>query len=154
MVIELTDPPVAREVPAHVTVRRFQQQRDEQAVYEAHQAIFGDDLRVPRDKWEEWLEEAFPPEFDPRFWTVALVDAEVVGICMGYPSQSAGKGWISIVGVRRPWRRQGIGNAIMTAALLEFWRAGRHRVALDVDADNRSAIQLYELLGLRVVPAP
>jgi ribosomal protein S18 acetylase RimI-like enzyme len=154
MVIELTDPPRSGDVPAHVTVRRFQPGQDDEAVYNTHQEIFGDDLGVPRDRWEDWLEEAFRPEFDPRFWILASVDAEVVGICLGYRSQEAEDAWISIVGVRRPWRRQGIAKALITAAFAEFRRAGRHRVSLLVDADNGAAIELYELLGMRVSCAP
>ena len=155
MVVELTNPPVPPDAPADVTVRRFQLQQDDKAVYDAHQEIFGDDLGVPRDEWEDWLEEAFRPEFDPRFWIVAATEcAELVGICLGYPCQAAGEGWISIVGVRRPWRRQGIAKAIVTAAFAEFWEAGRPRVSLEVDAENLSAIRLYELLGMRVVSAP
>jgi hypothetical protein len=44
MVIELLDPPLPPDLPAHVAVRRFRPQRDDQAVYDAHQEIFGDDL--------------------------------------------------------------------------------------------------------------
>jgi RimJ/RimL family protein N-acetyltransferase len=154
MVIELTGPPAERAVPAQVAVRRFQPQQDDEAVYDAHQEIFGDDLGVSRDRWEDWLEEAFRPGFDPRFWIVAAERVEVVGICLGYPCQATGEAWISIVGVRRPWRRQGIAQAIVTAVFAEFWHSGRPRVVVDVDADNVGAIQLYELLGMRVVSDP
>lgn len=154
MVIELIDPPLPSDLPARVTVRRFRPQRDDQAVYDAHQEIFGDDLGVPRDEWEDWLKEAFRPEFDPRFWFVAVGRVGVLGICLGYPCQAAGEGWISIVGVRRRWRRQGVASALVRAAFAEFWRAGRRRVALEVDVGNFSAIQLYERLGMRVLSAP
>jgi ribosomal protein S18 acetylase RimI-like enzyme len=151
MEVELTGPPGALGVAAAVTLRAFEPGRDEHAVYDAHQEVFGDDLGVARDPWEEWRQEAFRPEFDPRLWRLAAVGDDVVGICLAYPSRAAPDVWIQIVGVRRLWRRQGIAAALLTAAFVESWRAGRRRVYLDVDADNLGAIRLYERLGMHVV---
>jgi len=50
----------------------------------------------------------------------------------------------------RLYRRRGVGRALMTSALAEFWRRGVRRVVLDTDADNPTgAPRLYRQLGLR-----
>jgi RimJ/RimL family protein N-acetyltransferase len=55
------------------------------------------------------------------------------------------------VSVLRPWRRRGVGRALVTA-LLEWAKGvdGLRRVSLEVFATNTPAIRLYESLGFAV----
>ena len=60
-------------------------------------------------------------------------------------------GWIASVGVRQPWRRQGLGLALIHHAFGEFWRRGERKVGLGVDAENPTgATRLYERAGMHV----
>jgi mycothiol synthase len=51
--------------------------------------------------------------------------------------------------VRARWRRHGLGEALLRAAMGEFWDRGRCRVGLGVDSEN-AAVRLYERAGMHV----
>ena len=53
--------------------------------------------------------------------------------------------------VRRPWRRKGLGMALLYHSFGEFYRRGTRKVGLDVDSQNLTgATRLYERVGMRV----
>ena len=54
--------------------------------------------------------------------------------------------------VLRPWRRKGLGLALLHHAFGEFYRRGYHKAALYVDAQNLTgATRLYERAGMHIV---
>jgi len=59
-------------------------------------------------------------------------------------------GSIQNVGVAPAHRGIGLGRALLLQALFGFRRAGRQRVYLEVTAENRPAVALYESLGFRI----
>jgi mycothiol synthase len=62
-----------------------------------------------------------------------------------------GKPWVGTLGVRKPWRGRGIGEALLRRSFLEFHRRGHDHVALGVDAANETgATALYERVGMHV----
>ncbi len=81
---------------------------------------------------------------------VAAVDGEdVIGWCdidarMGEGFRHVGR---LGMGVRAPWRGQGIGHRLMEAALDGARKIGLARVELEVYASNTAAIHLYEKAG-------
>ena len=63
-------------------------------------------------------------------------------------------GWVGTLGVRRPWRKRGLGEAFLKHAFQEFKRLGKLRAGLMVDGLNLTgATRLYEKVGLRSVPS-
>lgn len=87
--------------------------------------------------------------FDLGVWFLAVADGEPVGaaIC----SMSEGVGWVDSPGVRRPWRKHGVGLVLLQHAVGEFHQRGLQRVALGVDAANPTgATRLYERAGMTV----
>jgi mycothiol synthase len=57
-----------------------------------------------------------------------------------------------MLGVRTPWRKRGIGLALLQHAFTEFHRRGEPHVGLGVDADNPTgATRLYEKAGMQVL---
>jgi mycothiol synthase len=63
----------------------------------------------------------------------------------------AGEGWVNVVGVRRPWRKRGLGLALLRHALAEYQRRGVDKVALSVDAESiTGAPRLYGRAGMSV----
>ena len=96
------------------------------------------------------------PDCDLSLWQVAWAGDEVVGSVIAeiFPADNEAsgirRGWLDRVSVRRPWRRQGVGRALMAAALAELRRRGMEVASLGVDADNPTgALGLYEGLGFR-----
>jgi ribosomal protein S18 acetylase RimI-like enzyme len=60
-------------------------------------------------------------------------------------------GWIASVGVRPPWRRFGLGLAMLQEAFRRFYERGERVVGLGVDAENPTgATRLYERAGMSV----
>jgi mycothiol synthase len=65
-----------------------------------------------------------------------------------------GAGEVMHLGVRRPWRKKGLGTTLLQIALHEFYRRGIHIVRLNVDAQSlTNAHLLYERTGFRTVNA-
>ncbi len=60
-------------------------------------------------------------------------------------------GFVNILGVRRPWRKLGLGLAFLHHAFGEFYRRGKRKAGLGVDAENLTgALRLYEKAGMHV----
>lgn len=152
MAIELHDPSAGVEPGSGIELRAFRPD-DARAVYEAHMEAFEDSwehVREPYERWSHWTLER--PGFDPDVWLLALAADQLAGIVLcrvddGDPAT----GWISILGVRRRWRRRGLGEALLRAGFAALARKGCRRAVLGVDADSLTgARRLYERAGMHV----
>ncbi len=84
---------------------------------------------------------------------LAVDGDQVVGLllCRHQTDEDPEKGWVSILAVLKPWRKRGIGKALLREAFIEFKRRGKKRAGLFVDAENLTgALQLYLNAGMRV----
>jgi mycothiol synthase len=120
------------------------------AVYMAADEAFKDHwghVSTPFEIFEDFFIKA--PNFDPTLWFLPFAGEEIAGTAL-----CADKGNIAFVNsmaVRRPWRRQGLGLALLYHAFGEFYRRGQRKVALYVDAQSLTgATRLYERAGMRV----
>lgn len=139
--------------PEGISVRTFRRE-EATAVYAAHMESFADSWEHTDDPYEEWEYWSFEREdFDPSLWFLAADREDLAGIALCRPHETQPDvGWVSILGVRRPWRRRGVGRALLLHAFGEFGRRGCRRVELGVDAENLTgANRLYESAGMRVV---
>jgi mycothiol synthase len=112
------------------------------------------------DHWEftptpldEWLHSATREGHDPSLWFLALAGEEVAGVCLCRVRARGGEriGWCNTLGVRRPWRRRGLGLALLEHAFRELRGRGLARAGLGVDGENPTgAVQLYERAGMHV----
>jgi ribosomal protein S18 acetylase RimI-like enzyme len=60
-------------------------------------------------------------------------------------------GWVGSLGVRRPWRKRGLGLSLLTYSFGEFFRRGEQTIGLGVDAENPTgATRLYKRAGMQV----
>ncbi len=153
MQIDLGAEPDAPAWPEGIEVRTFSE-GDERAVYEAHQETFEDSwehVREPYEEWAHWLIER--DDFDPTLWFLAHGGNDLAGILLSVPMESEpDAGYVQILGVRRGWRRRGLGVALLQQAFRAFHRRGFARVTLGVDATSLTgANRLYESAGMRVV---
>ena len=149
MGIEMDAPPPEPAWPANVTVRTAVQGQDERAIFDTIEEAFQDHWGHTPRNYEEWLQRlATRPDFDPSLWFLALDGDEIAGVstCRMRPAG----GWVGTLAVRRPWRRHGLGLALLYQSFGEFYRRGVTSVSLAVDAQSLTgATRLYERAGMR-----
>ena len=75
------------------------------------------------EEWAHWHVER--ESYDPRLWFLAIAGGELAGfsICR-QDSVDPTAGYVAMLGVRRPWRRQGLGEALLVHSFAEFRRRG------------------------------
>ncbi len=157
MAIELDSLPPLPEVPQGITIRTFEQQPDALAVYRATDEAFKDHWGHVEQPEAEGFERFThftlnDPDFDPTLWFLAMDGDEIAGLSLCWPNlpEDPEMGWVGTLGVRRLWRRQGLALALLHHAFGEFYRRGKARVGLGVDASSLTgATRLYEKAGMR-----
>ncbi|GLV56927.1 putative acetyltransferase, GNAT [Dictyobacter sp. S3.2.2.5] len=121
------------------------------AVYETDEEIFRDHwgfMHQPFEQWQYWAVQQ--DTFDPSLWFLAMDGDEIAGISLCANEEQGG--WVHVLGVRRPWRRQGLALALLQHSFSEFFRRDIHTVSLSVDAQSLTgATRLYERAGMHVV---
>lgn len=114
---------------------------------------------VAREKW--WLAtvDGFTPEQTRAFLqfvvdhslsqVVALANDLIVGWCDVVPKGPRGFSHVGALGmgVRREWRRHGVGRGLLEGCLTLARGAGLEKIELEVFTDNEGAIRLYESHG-------
>jgi ribosomal protein S18 acetylase RimI-like enzyme len=91
--------------------------------------------------------------FDPSLWFLAMDGDEIAGVSLCRPRSfhDAETGYVDNLSVRRPWRKKGVGLALLRHSFGEFYRRGKRKVGLGVDAENLTgALRLYEKAGMHV----
>jgi mycothiol synthase len=85
-------------------------------------------------------------EFDPRRWFVTFVEGKPAGVLLvaRVPQRDAAE--IVYIGVAPPFRRRGIGRALLRRAILVARDIGGP-VTVAVDSQNTPALQLYRGVG-------
>lgn len=159
MAIELESEPPTPIFPDQIVLRTFEERPDSLALFRATDEAF-------QDHWghvDQPEDEAFQrfvhfnlnyPGFDPSLFFLAMDGDEIAAVALCWPNipEDEKMGWVRILGVRRPWRRQGLGMALLHHAFGEFYRRGQARVGLGVDASNLTgATSLYKRAGMKVV---
>jgi GNAT superfamily N-acetyltransferase len=137
-------------------------------VFDALEEAFRDHWGYIPWNFQEWKRRRFADgEFYPDLWFIAadlgeagvngaadpgkadLSRMQIAGAAICWIKSSGG--WVGTLGVRRPWRRSGLGLALLHHAFGEFYRRGHRRVGLGVDASNPTgATRLYERAGMHV----
>lgn len=150
MRINLDDQPPVAQFPAGVEIRPFDEARHLFAVYEAIEEAFADHWSHPKSDFASWKYRQLAPErYHPELWHVAWAGEDVAGVALC--RYRGGMGWVGGLGVRRPWRKQGLGMALLLHSFQEFHRRGQRTVGLGVDASNPTgATRLYERAGMYV----
>jgi mycothiol synthase len=150
--MDLEVPPPAPEWPDGLRVVPFDPERDAPKFHAAHQEAFADHWDyTPRD-FEPWSKSHLGSErFDPTLWCVVRAGDEIAAgmICTG---DTYGGGFIHALFTRRPWRKQGVGAALLSDSFGRFWERGEHSVGLGVDAaSDTGAFRLYQRAGMAPV---
>ena len=154
MEADLASEPPAPEWPEGIAVRTFRPGEDDRGVYEVQEETFADQLDHERLSYDEWRHWTFGQTFDPELLFLAEDGDELAGIVIARPERGGDEtlGWISVLGVRRPWRHRGLGRALLLHAFRELRTRGKPRAGLGVDGSNPTgAVQLYRRAGMTVV---
>lgn len=139
--------------PAGLELRPFEEAHAH-AVHAAQQEAFADHWGFAPETYAFWRSHNLGPAADVSLWRVAWDGDEVAGLCLNRPRRGEDDtvGWVATLAVRRPWRRRGLGEALLRESFLALAARGRLRVALGVDAANTTdAVALYERVGMHVV---
>ena len=169
MRIDFNGPPQAPALPDGITIRPIAGQAtsgvDEEraALFAAHEAFkdhWGNTSQPFEDYYQRYKHQIDQdPHHDPSLWFIALdgdiangVDAIAgVSLCSQQTGEDPDKAWVGTLGVRRPWRKRGIGLALLQHSFCEFYRRGKPRAGLGVDASSLTgAVRLYERAGMRI----
>ena len=150
MEIKLDSAPPAAVWPEGVEIRPFVRAEHEMAVWQAQNESFRDHWGSHDVSFEEFVHSRFDdPEFDPALWVIAWDGNEVAGFSIN--RYRMGIGWIRTLGVRRPWRKKGLGLALLQQSFGEFRKRGTNTIGLGVDASNPTgATRLYQRAGMVV----
>ncbi len=148
MEIVLAGPPPEPKLPEGIELRPFVKGEHDIPVWHAQNEAFRDHWGSHDQTLEEWKHSRFEdPEFDPSLWAIAWDGEEVAGFSLN--RYRMGIGWIRTLGVRRPWRKRGLGEALLYQSFGEFYRRGMKTIGLGVDAQNPTgATRLYRKAGM------
>lgn len=153
MVIDLPTAPEPVTLPSGISVRRFVLGQDDHATHAAVTEVFRDSWGFVPLTFEEWAVTRIRREdFDPYWWLLAIDEAtqEIAGFALGnLRGEAQDVGWVRSLGVRRPYRKQGLGLTLLRYAFGEFYQHGLRSVGLGVDTQNTTgATRLYERAGM------
>lgn len=128
---------------------------DSLAVWDAGAEAFRDHWGANDDSPEAYARFLGDPKFDPELWIVGWDGADVAGYVLTslQPQEANGErvGYLDSVAVRRPWRRRGLGRALVAEALRVLRDRGATSAGLGVDLQNQNeAARLYESVGFEV----
>lgn len=149
-----TPPPVAEDI----SIVPWSDDLDRGA-WTVSNASFADHWGSAEHTWEEWRasyaddSDAFLP--DHSFLAVAGGDVVAICLCENDPEEIDRTGvrefYVGRVGTVPPWRRRGLGTALILHSLAAATRDGYERAALSVDEDSQTnATAIYERIGFRV----
>lgn len=159
MIIHLEESPPRPAAPAGIALRPFSREKEGRALVLALREAFRDTWGYVERPFEEEVQRWMhmldrEPDNDPSpFWFVAIDGEEIAGVCLCNPREAGDPqtAWIHILGVRPPWRRQGLALALLHHSFGSLYRHGARRIALEVDTQNPTgATRLYEKAGMRV----
>ena len=158
MVIELDEAPPQPLWPAGITISSRQERPDLLPIFRASNEAFRDHWghvdqpeETSFERFRHWADN--DEEYDPATWFLAMDGDEIAAVCLCRPLwyDDPDMAWVNTLGVRRPWRRQGLALALLYHTFAEFYRRGQKRVGLGVDASSLTgATRLYEKAGMHV----
>jgi len=158
MRIELDALPPAATWPEGITLRTYNPEIDAEAVYRADNEAFRDHFGFVESPFEEGFArfKHFMTDydgFDPTLWFLAMDGDEIAGFSLCRPDsyEDPDLGFVNVLGVRRPWRKRGLGLALLRHSFGEFYWRGKRKAGLGVDAENLTgALRLYEKAGMHI----
>jgi len=160
MRVEMDQEPETPVWPEGISLRPFNPELDARRVYETDEEVFQDHFGFIKEDPDVGFEKFMhhmtgDDSYDPSLWYLAVDENdEIVAICLcrRYGAEEKETGFVSSLGVKRPWRRQGIAQALLLEAFGEYFKRGMTKVDLGVDAESLTgATDLYKKVGMVVL---
>src|SRR5262249_53124534 len=86
----------------------------------------------------------------PSLWFLVQQGNQAIGTAL-CRVRNDGSGWINQVAILRPWRKQGLGLALLRHTFTTFHQRGIRKIGLSVDGQSLTgAHRLYERAGMQV----
>lgn len=154
MEIALDAPPLRPSFPEGIVVRGYRDEDESELIAAIDDAFAQDPLHDPttESSFREFFLHA--RGFHPELYFLAWDGDLLAGFSLCYSQRGSDPeiGWIGTLGVRAPWRKRGLGQALLRHSFAELYAVGKRRVGLGVDAENvTGALRLYERAGMRAV---
>ena len=145
--ITFSEPPPEPQWPAGVTVRTLRNDAEIATVFCVVEEAFRDHWGEREPTLQEWTHRWREGGLDPRLWLIAESGDTIAGVSLCRLRQ--GTGHVHTLGVLRPYRRTGLGLALLRQSFAEFYRRGVTTVDLGVDAESLTgATRLYQRAGM------
>ena len=155
---DLTAPIPDAPLPDGLTLRSFVRGQDEAEFLDAFNEAFADHWGPSSYTAAELAHIFALPYSPPELFVLAVDGSTIAGFawCQINRDQNARTGrldgYVAEVGVRRAYRRRGVGAAVVTEGLRRLRAAGMTKALLGVDANSPTgATRLYERLGFVVI---
>jgi mycothiol synthase len=156
MQIDMDAPLPAPIWPEGISLRTYHPDTDTEAVYSAQDESFRDHFGHVEQPFEEGFARfkhmmTGYEGFDPTLWFLAMDGDQIAGVSLCRPNSYSDPdlGFVNVLAVRRPWRKLGIGLALLHHSFGELYRRGKRKAGLAVDAENLTgALRLYEKAGM------
>jgi mycothiol synthase len=138
-----------------ISVRGFRAEEARQ-LYEAHVEAFADHWGEGEETYEDFRHHQLDtPKYDAELWFVAWDGDELAGYIGAHEKsdEDPSRGYIALLGVRRPYRRRGLGEALLLKEFGALYARGRRGADLHVDTDSLTgATRLYARVGMTAHP--
>lgn len=152
MEIDLTAEAREPSWPDGIVVRPLRED-EHRLVYDAVFEVWQDTSDPMDETFDEWAHWTIRSEkFDPSLWFLAFAGEDLAGFSLcRQDALDPAAGYVGTLGVRRAWRKQGLGEALLLHSFDAFLQRGWTRGTLGVDASSPTgATRLYERAGMRV----
>ncbi len=142
-----------------IKISTYQDHPDLASIYRAADEAFQDHWGYTSGDEEEGIKQwqhrnENDPDFDPSLWFLAMDGNEIAAIALCTPTTGTDRemGYVTLLGVRRPWRRRGLALALLHHVFNEFHGRGLKWAGLNVDAESLTgANRVYEQAGMKII---
>jgi mycothiol synthase len=153
MEISATEPLVPVTLPHGMYFMPFTP-ADAPALYAAHEDALVDHYGYTPTDYETWAKDWLEGSlYDPEVWLLLMADNEIAGfaLCIATMAGADDLGWVTLLGVRPRWRKQGLGMALLQESFYNLQQLGKTRIALQVDSENTThGPRLYQKAGMSI----
>ena len=134
----------------NIELRPFDLDTHAYLLYRAHEETFNDHWGHTPVSYEEWRYRVIErDDLDPSLYFIAWDKDQIAGYALC--RYRMGNGWVGTLGVRRSWRKRGLGLALLHHAFGEYYKRGDKVISLGVDAASQTgATRLYKKAGMQV----
>ncbi|MDN4066297.1 GNAT family N-acetyltransferase [Paenibacillus vini] len=150
MGMEMQTPPALSTPSNGISIDLYNPATDEDLLWSAYCETFQDTRTYYEVDKSQWLKEKGGAHYDRNFWFIAHADNQLAGFII---SKNFGDHlYVDLLGVRRPWRKQGIARALLEHVFHAAYNRGIEQVLLSVDdVSLTGANKLYEAVGMKAL---